>query len=130
MPIYFLVSIGVFLSVEFCFALKIYLKGAPFYNASTGDDAKTVGQRYCSGASLTSGHAGEHGSIGTSRQGKTVRGARSRDGTRVAGRGSPSRGKTVSTVGKCHASAGMDRRRRGKNHLVQRGLVSLLGQNL
>src|ERR1022692_2337205 len=34
MPIYFLVSIGVFLSVEFCFALKIYLKGAPFYNAS------------------------------------------------------------------------------------------------
>ena len=27
-------SIGVFLSVEFCFALKTYLKGAPFYNAS------------------------------------------------------------------------------------------------
>jgi hypothetical protein len=26
--------IRVFLSVEFCFALKIYLKGAPFYNAS------------------------------------------------------------------------------------------------
>jgi hypothetical protein len=26
--------IGVLLSVEFCFALKIYLKRAPFYNAS------------------------------------------------------------------------------------------------
>src|ERR1035438_8751008 len=33
MPIY-LMSIRVLLSVEFCFALKIYLKGAPFYNAS------------------------------------------------------------------------------------------------
>jgi hypothetical protein len=37
MPIYFLVSIGVFLSVGFCFALKIYLKGAPFYNASASE---------------------------------------------------------------------------------------------
>src|ERR1022692_1749594 len=33
MPIY-LISIRVLLSVEFCFTLKIYLKGAPFYNAS------------------------------------------------------------------------------------------------
>jgi hypothetical protein len=33
MPIY-LMFIRVLLSVEFCFALKTYLKGAPFYNAS------------------------------------------------------------------------------------------------
>src|SRR5229473_3344078 len=33
MPIY-LMFIGVLLSVEFCFTLKTYLKGAPFYNAS------------------------------------------------------------------------------------------------
>jgi hypothetical protein len=33
MPIY-LMSIRVLLSVEFCVALKTYLKGAPFYNAS------------------------------------------------------------------------------------------------
>jgi hypothetical protein len=33
MPIY-LMSIRVFLSVEFCVTLKTYLKGAPFYNAS------------------------------------------------------------------------------------------------
>src|SRR6266853_5042360 len=32
MPIY-LMFIGVLLSVEFCFTLKTYLKGAPFYNA-------------------------------------------------------------------------------------------------
>jgi hypothetical protein len=33
MPIY-LMFIRVLLSVEFCFTLKTYLKGAPFYNAS------------------------------------------------------------------------------------------------
>src|ERR1700686_100500 len=33
MPIYFLMSIRVLLSVEFCFTLKISLKGAPFYSA-------------------------------------------------------------------------------------------------
>jgi hypothetical protein len=33
MPIY-LMFIRVLLSVEFCFALKTYLKGVPFYNAS------------------------------------------------------------------------------------------------
>src|ERR1700732_2552044 len=33
MPIYFLVSIRVLPSVVFCFTLKIYRKGAPFYNA-------------------------------------------------------------------------------------------------
>jgi hypothetical protein len=32
MPIY-LMSIRVLLSVVFCFTLKIYRKGAPFYNA-------------------------------------------------------------------------------------------------
>src|SRR5258707_14010850 len=35
MPIY-LMFIRVLLSVEFCFTLKTYLKGAPFYNASDG----------------------------------------------------------------------------------------------
>jgi hypothetical protein len=34
MPIY-LMFIEVLLSVQFCFALKTYLKGAPFYNASS-----------------------------------------------------------------------------------------------
>jgi hypothetical protein len=33
MPIY-LMFIRVLLSVEFCFTLKTYIKGAPFYNAS------------------------------------------------------------------------------------------------
>jgi len=32
-------SIRVLLSVEFCFTLKTYLKGAPFYNASKLDVA-------------------------------------------------------------------------------------------
>jgi hypothetical protein len=30
-------SIRVLLSVEFCFTLKTYLKGAPFYNASASE---------------------------------------------------------------------------------------------
>jgi hypothetical protein len=32
-------SIRVLLSVEFCFTLKTYIKGAPFYNASKPDEA-------------------------------------------------------------------------------------------
>jgi len=41
MPIY-LMFIRVLPSVEFCFTLKTYLKGAPFYNASAS--GKSVGK--------------------------------------------------------------------------------------
>src|SRR6266851_3218099 len=43
MPIY-LMFIGVFLSVEFCFTLKTYLKGAPFYNASAWETCGRLGR--------------------------------------------------------------------------------------
>jgi hypothetical protein len=43
-PIY-LMFIRVLLSVEFCFTLKTYLKGAPFYNASAeGKVGHAVGE--------------------------------------------------------------------------------------
>src|SRR5216683_6123873 len=44
MPIY-LMFIGVLLSVEFCFTLKTYLKGAPFYNASACRKSSIRGTR-------------------------------------------------------------------------------------